>query len=183
MPQLDDTTSQPSMHYIHNKTPINKSHTTRANMNSMNQPYAHNINAMATMNTQLLTNSHMVPHVDQNSSDNQIRYCKVSATSMSNHFETPPMQPTYQANHIQNHHSPSHNRTDMNHFNDSVNISNTLTHISETDNSNVHNNYAPTPPLSQPLANHSPNNMISTPQTYSLVSFNQQLVLYLIYFF
>lgn len=157
MAPMGDSTSQATMHYMHNKAPpMNKSLPNMMNYN------------MSTMATQpMMASPQMQPQCD--SGDNQIRYCKVPPGTI--HFDTPPtMQQSYQTNHLANHHSPSHNRADLNHFNDSVNISGTITHISETDNSNPHNNYVPTPPQSQqpPLGKHSSsNNMISTPQTYS----------------
>lgn len=180
MSQLVDDNNQ-AIHYMPSKSDmINKSHinSSRSSMNSMNANYSHSMNSINVMNShsQMLNSPPMVQQqIDQNHNNNQMSYCKYNSKNVpiSSHYESPPLPRTYQPQGLQNHHSSS-SSADLNHFNrkycsdsnESVNVSSTLTHISETDSSHPHNNYAPTPPQSQSISAVNLN-MISTPQTYT----------------
>lgn len=157
MPQLVDNTNQ-AVHYMPSKPgPIIKPHVSSRNMNNMNQAYSHNMTSMAPMNShnQILNSPPLSEQIVQNSPGNP--YCKMpQSVPISNHYETPPMPRGYSQQNISNHHSPSapselnhYNQKYCNESNESVNISTTLTHISETDSS-PHNI-----------------NMISSSQTFS----------------
>lgn len=163
MPQLAIEPTNPALHYMspkHSPTSGHKQHNSRS---SMNQVYSHPMSPLASMSTHSgmlgsppMVDSGLLGHPNSNPGS---PYCKIPPQPVSqlssSHYDTPPPMPRYQPQSLGmiNHHSPSSN--DMNHYNTTqenvhADISTTLTHISESsDSSHQHNNYAPTPPLSQ----------------------------------
>lgn len=162
MPQLEPT--NPALHYMspkHSPTSGHKQHNSRG---SMNQAYSHPMSPLASMSTHSsmlgsppMLDSGLLGHTNSNPGS---PYCKIPTQPVSqlsaSLYDTPPPMPRYhpQSLGMINHHSPSSNEMNQ-HYNTTqenlhADISTTLTHISESsDSSHQHNNYAPTPPLSQ----------------------------------